>query len=263
MSISDQITRLQNAKASIKTSIENKGVTVPNDVKLDGYPALIDSISVSGGSGETTSYYWPDFFENKIQENSISYLFSNTLYKTEHEKYLIENLDVSNITDMRYTFYEGGCHYSISDDLKKFDLTKWNVNKCNYFDNMFNCSKIYYLDISGWDFSNSTLESLNSLFNFGNFREINMSNCNISTITNFQSFASNCTYMTSINMTGCDTSKATNMNGMFAGCFSLITIIGELDLSNLTDGFYNSAYNHSVYNCKELETLYLKNIYLQ
>lgn len=44
MSISTEITRLQNAKASITTSIENKGVTVPSATKLDGYSTLIDSI---------------------------------------------------------------------------------------------------------------------------------------------------------------------------------------------------------------------------
>ena len=44
MSISDQITRLQNAKASIKTSIENKGVTVPNSGGLKG----IDVAAVLG-----------------------------------------------------------------------------------------------------------------------------------------------------------------------------------------------------------------------
>lgn len=49
MSISSEITRLQTAKANIKTSIENKGVTVPSATKLDGYPTLIDSIP-SGGS---------------------------------------------------------------------------------------------------------------------------------------------------------------------------------------------------------------------
>lgn len=48
MSIATEITRLQNAKASIKTSIENKGVTVPPATKLDGYSTLIDSIQ-SGG----------------------------------------------------------------------------------------------------------------------------------------------------------------------------------------------------------------------
>lgn len=49
MSIATEITRLQNAKASIKTSIENKGVTVPSATKLDGYSTLIDSIQTGGG----------------------------------------------------------------------------------------------------------------------------------------------------------------------------------------------------------------------
>lgn len=44
MSVASEIARLQNAKASIKTSIENKGVTV-GDIKLDAYSAKIDAIS--------------------------------------------------------------------------------------------------------------------------------------------------------------------------------------------------------------------------
>lgn len=67
MSIATEITRLQNAKASIKTSIENKGVTVPSATKLDGYSALIDSIQTgitptgtisitSNGTVDVTNY---------------------------------------------------------------------------------------------------------------------------------------------------------------------------------------------------------------
>ena len=44
MSISSEITRLTQAKADIKTAIENKGVTVPTNAKLDDYPELIDDI---------------------------------------------------------------------------------------------------------------------------------------------------------------------------------------------------------------------------
>lgn len=46
MSISSEITRLNNAKASIKSSIENKGITVSDTKKLDEYSSLIDSIEV-------------------------------------------------------------------------------------------------------------------------------------------------------------------------------------------------------------------------
>ena len=44
MSISSEISRLTQAKADIKTAIENKGVTVPSSAKLDDYPDLIDDI---------------------------------------------------------------------------------------------------------------------------------------------------------------------------------------------------------------------------
>lgn len=52
MSVASEITRLQNAKASLKTSIEGKGVTVPSSTKLDGYADLVDSIEQGGGSIE-------------------------------------------------------------------------------------------------------------------------------------------------------------------------------------------------------------------
>ena len=44
MSISNEITRLQTAKANLKSAIENKGVTVPSATKLDGYASLVDGI---------------------------------------------------------------------------------------------------------------------------------------------------------------------------------------------------------------------------
>lgn len=45
MSIASEITRLQTAKSDLKTSIENKGVTVPSATTIDGYAALVDQIS--------------------------------------------------------------------------------------------------------------------------------------------------------------------------------------------------------------------------
>lgn len=47
MSIASEITRLQTAKADLKTAIEGKGVTVPSSAKLDAYPALVESIQGS------------------------------------------------------------------------------------------------------------------------------------------------------------------------------------------------------------------------
>ena len=49
MSIATEITRLQTAKADLKTSIEGKGVTVPSATLIDGYADLVDSIETGGG----------------------------------------------------------------------------------------------------------------------------------------------------------------------------------------------------------------------
>ena len=50
MSVQSEITRLENAKASIKAAIEGKGVTVPDATLLDGMAALIESIEAGGGN---------------------------------------------------------------------------------------------------------------------------------------------------------------------------------------------------------------------
>lgn len=45
MSISSQITRLNNAKAAIKTAIAAKGVTVPDNATLDAIAQYITQIT--------------------------------------------------------------------------------------------------------------------------------------------------------------------------------------------------------------------------
>lgn len=52
MSIASEISRLQTAKADIKTAIEAKGVTVPSSAKIDTYDDYVSQIS--GGGGDTT-----------------------------------------------------------------------------------------------------------------------------------------------------------------------------------------------------------------
>ena len=51
MSLSSEITRLQNAKSALKTSIEAKGVPVSDTTLISGYAALVDEIQTGGGGG--------------------------------------------------------------------------------------------------------------------------------------------------------------------------------------------------------------------
>lgn len=68
MSISDQISRLQDAKSDIKTAIENKGVTVPSTAKLDTYNSYINSITTGTDVSNTTAtesdVLHPEYFYN-------------------------------------------------------------------------------------------------------------------------------------------------------------------------------------------------------
>lgn len=48
MSIATEISRLQAAKAALKSSIEAKGVVVDPGALLSEYPALVDSIPGGG-----------------------------------------------------------------------------------------------------------------------------------------------------------------------------------------------------------------------
>lgn len=52
MSVATEISRLQTAKAGIKSALEAKGVTVDSATTLDGYPQLVESIPSGGGGDE-------------------------------------------------------------------------------------------------------------------------------------------------------------------------------------------------------------------
>lgn len=70
MSIASEISRLQTAKSNLKTSIENKGVTVPSATTLDGYAALVDQIS-GGGSSDSLTLTITSTMANPITTYSV------------------------------------------------------------------------------------------------------------------------------------------------------------------------------------------------
>lgn len=54
MSIATEISRLQQAKADLRTAIQAKGVTVPAAAKLDDYDTYVGQISGGGGGAVLT-----------------------------------------------------------------------------------------------------------------------------------------------------------------------------------------------------------------
>jgi hypothetical protein len=269
MSIANEIKRIKDAKAAIKQSIENKGVTVGEDVKLDKYADYIDNIEIGSGDsggGSDSEYAWPNFFELRTKSMNCQYLFSDiTVYEENTKnKNAIENLDTSRAFDLDFIFNNfnnpTSSYIAPEGAIKELDLTKWDVSNVLSFESVFSKCILDYLDISGWDFSKNLTTSYLSLFFDSRIKEVNMTNCNTSKVKSFYRFAYQAQNLVSIDMTGCDTSTGTSFSSMFAYCPNLTTIIGEIDASNV-NGLYPGSSTGLFYKCTSLETVYLKNIY--
>lgn len=93
MSIANEITRINDAKTSIKNSIINKGITVLDTQKIDEYSALIDSIetkkpeqSKSATPSESVQNITPDnghtLSQVTVEAISKTYVGSNVTKKS-------------------------------------------------------------------------------------------------------------------------------------------------------------------------------------
>ena len=270
MSIVDQITRLNNAKAAIKQSIINKGVTVSDTALLDEYPALIDSIEVgSGGEGGGDPYY--ENIHNQRTNNGTSfnyyfYYYPNTeldVSKLDTSKATsmdhmfmnsislasingIENLDVSNV-------YDANSMFNTCPSLLTLDLSGWNTSTIASATGMFqNCSGLTSLNVSGWDTHNLT--SLDSMFASCGIQTLDLSSWDVSNVINMYYLFADCYNLTTVNLSGWNTSKVENMGYMFNGCNGLTSLdLSNWDMTNVTNTLNMFA------NCTSLHTIRLDN----
>lgn len=118
MAISDEITRLQQAKAALKTSIEGKGVTVSSSATLDDYADLVDSIEAGGGNGDGKYLYVNLDNAGTTQSNPYVIqleqepIFIDVREKQEHSEYFCferktdgKRTQVITISDQYMKFY--------------------------------------------------------------------------------------------------------------------------------------------------------------
>ena len=69
--ISDELNRLIQAKAGIKSALEEKGLTIGNSSTLDEFPGLIQEMEVGGGGSDTSTII--DLIEGDITSIDIPY----------------------------------------------------------------------------------------------------------------------------------------------------------------------------------------------
>lgn len=238
MSIATEIERIQNAKASIKASIEAKGVTV-GDGTIDTYASKIDEIQAGGGGEPVAIPYAPRMIK-----------FIN--YKGTELNYELANLDLANLTTLESMF--SGCSNLTTLDLSKFDtknitsmsgmfsscssLQSLNINHFNTtqvkdMSNMFNnCSKLKTLDLSGFYIPEVT--SMSSMFSGCTaLTNLNISNFNLENTSTAYSMFQNCSSLTSIELNYIGNFPLYSANAMFSGCSKLTDLdVGEISVDS-------------------------------
>lgn len=144
MSIASEITRIQGAKSDLKTSIENKGVTVPSSALIDDYASYVDQIQQGGGSG------------NPFDGVNLEYLLSTAMQNTSGTGRFLDSLDLlynadfSNITNQTFSYYAYGVKTTSENAQKIFDI---------FTKALRNASTIYSTTFSSVFFNLSTTDS--------------------------------------------------------------------------------------------------------
>lgn len=130
--VAENLNRIIQAKADIKTAIENKGVIV-GDITLDGYAAKIGEIT--GGAAP-------------ISVAATGIKLANSTFTS------LPNLfDFNGVTDMRNMF--NGCR-----NLKKLDLTPWDLSSVTDMSRMWSsCDALKEIRMSG-DISNAKCDDM-------------------------------------------------------------------------------------------------------
>ena len=192
--IAEEIQRLKEAKSSIKTSIENKGVTVSETATLDAYPALIDSIA----SNPTIS----------VRDYGIKFAYSN-FYEVPGWA------DFEGVTDMSRMFYECG-------NIKTIPLidTSSVTDMSNMFRNCTSLTTIPQINTSSVTIMAGMFYNCTSL--------TTIPQIDTSSVTNMNGMFRSCTSLTTIPQI--NTSSVESMAGMFQICSSLTDLGGFIGL---------------------------------
>lgn len=123
MSIATEITRLQGAKSSIKTAIENKGVIVPSNTTLDGYASLIDTISQGIQEAEENDVNFYDYDGFRVASFTIAQAKAFTaeqysaILPPNHEGLTFQgwNWTLNDITTYNRRYIDIGANYTTTD----------------------------------------------------------------------------------------------------------------------------------------------------
>lgn len=254
MSISSEITRLQNAKADLKTAIEGKGVTVSSSAKLEDYADLVDSISTgitpsgtlsvtANGTYDVTNYASADVnvqsgytITQIIERSGIT---GDVVYngnKTTLPYGALADTNITSFSSSVITDAWGYCFYNC-ESLRSVSLPNFSANSTVSATSMFyNCTALEEIYIPKFKRSGGNI--------FQNCSSLRMLVLPMANYTLQGYFCSGCTSLKTVDI-GVDIGGTLAMGNAFSNS-GLETLIlrrtaGVVALTN-TNNFNNSPF---------------------
>lgn len=216
MSIATEITRLQNAKASIKTSLENKGATIPSSTKLDGYSTIIDALPNATKYGISIDNIIGGV-DNNGDLQQISGTFDLVLSG-------IQRIQQNNV--LQYKFSYNPAIKSVSfPDLVNVGAFYGGEDICN--STFFGCSNLEtasFPELIGTDGNYSVLRGFSSAFsNCVKLKTLSMPKLKnlYQSSSALESICYNCTALTSFNLDSLEEVHSSMLKRAFQNCSSL------------------------------------------
>lgn len=225
--IAENITRIQQAKADIKSAIEAKGVEV-GDGLIDTYADKVAEISGGGGNLQTknvtitsngTSNVQPDEGYTGLSKVNI------TTNVAEPSQYNVL-IDPSK----QYTSSYGLNELITALDASKFDTSNY-TNTSNMFKNCINLESVPLINTGN-------VTNMNSMF-YGCSKITTIPLLNTSKVTGMSSTFYGCSKLTEL--PNIDTSKVTDFSSAFVNCVSLETA-PNLDTSSMADSGFSATF---------------------
>ena len=221
-----------------------------SNLSLSSYnPFYYSTIKRLDLSNATFSWSMYDVFYNmtNLEEINLSGADMSNVTNMSYTFYNCSNLvdikwldtwDTSNVTNMQAMFYN-------ESSLTSLDLSSWDTSNVTDMSYMFNgCTNLTELNLDGWNFS-----KINSYYNYpfhnnSTIKRLSLSNA-IFSWSMYEVFY-NMTNLEEINLSGADMSNVTNMSYTFYNCSNLVDIkwLDTWDTSNVTnmqDMFYNDS----------------------
>ena len=179
---------------------------------------------------------------NTSDVTNMRYMFNNCQNLTSLD---LSGFDTSNVTNMYAMFYN-------CESLTRLNLSGFNTSNVTDMSYMFSsCSSLTSLDLSGFNTSNVT--SMYAMFNrCRSLTALDLSGFNTSNVTSMYSMFDVCSSLTALDLSGFNTSNVTDMIYMFNNCQNLTSLdLSGFNTSNVTDMAYMFSY------CTSLETVYV------